>query len=472
MTSREHQLAEQIKDPVWFVRNVLGDDPWEQQAHVLRSVSQNREVNVKSCHSAGKSWLASRAVLWFLYAHPNSMVITTAPTGRQVRGILWKEIRSAYGDAKISLGGRMLQTKLELSPSWFAWGFTAPDHDPTRWQGYHADDILVVVDEACGIKETIDTAIDTILSGAGGRLLRIGNPTDEGTPFGSSFQAVSPYNLTISAFDTPNFTTFGITKADVLSGAWKDKIGDKPLPRPHLISPDWVADKAHRWGVTSPMWLSRIEAVFPTADDTTVIPLSLVQKAHQNDLSNVDGPKIMGIDVAHMGVDETVVVVRQGGQARIIDSWNKTDTMTTVGKLKVIIEREQPTATYIDGIGVGAGVYDRLKELGVDVHSVNVGLPAWDKDRFANQRAELFWTIRESIDRDELDLDPLDDVLASQLTKIRYDLTSAGKILLESKAKMGKSPDRADALSLTFAHRGNVTAQLPDFGFRSSPWTL
>lgn len=470
----EQKIAQHVQDPVWFTREVLGDNPWEHQALILRSLRKYREVNVKSCHSAGKSWLASRAVLWFLYAHPECMVITTAPTHRQVRAILWKEIRAAHKAAAIPLGGRLMTTQLELSPSWFAWGFTAPEHDPTRWQGYHADNILVVVDEACGIKAPVDAAIDSILSGQGGRLLRIGNPTNEATPFGDAFKAPgNRYNHTISAFDTPNFTHFGITRGDIIDGSWQHKIDGRPLPRPHLIAPEWVADKAQGWGINSPMFQSRIDANFPDADDNVVVPFSLAQRGQELETEDPFGPPILGVDIAHMGTDETVVVLRKGRFARVVDSWVKASTMETVGRIITCINKYQPVGVYIDGIGIGAGVVDRLVEQGIEVNSVNVGKSAWDSDRFANLRAELFWKIRERLEADELDLDPLDDVLVSQLTKIRYTVNSAGKVILEAKAKMGKSPDRADALSLTFAHTSSSSdINISDAGLRTSPWLM
>ena len=115
-------------DPVWWVRHVLGDNPWTRQEDILSALVNNREVNVRSCHSAGKSWVASRAALWFLFNHPDSLVITTAPTARQVRGILWKEMRTAHSRSLFPLGGEPSTTALRISPSWLAIGFTAAEH--------------------------------------------------------------------------------------------------------------------------------------------------------------------------------------------------------------------------------------------------------------------------------------------------------------------------------------------------------
>ena len=134
-SSQANTLATRgANDPVWWVENILGDSPWQTQKDILEALVHNREVNVRSCHSAGKSWVASRAALWFLFNHPDSLVITTAPTARQVRGILWKEIRTAHSHSLFPLGGEPSTTALRISPSWMAIGFTAAEHDPDRLQ--------------------------------------------------------------------------------------------------------------------------------------------------------------------------------------------------------------------------------------------------------------------------------------------------------------------------------------------------
>jgi hypothetical protein len=107
------------------------------------------------------------------------------------------------------LGGDLTTTALRLGPAWLALGFTAAEHDPDRFQGFHAASTLVIVDEACGVSEEIDNAVDSILSGEHARLLRIGNPTNPATPFGAAFRGMRGKQFAISAFDTPNFCGHG-----------------------------------------------------------------------------------------------------------------------------------------------------------------------------------------------------------------------------------------------------------------------
>ena len=292
-------LAQRGKtDPVWWIENVLGDRLWEKQKQVVRSVVDNRETSVKSCHAAGKSFMASRVALWFLYNHAPSIVITTAPTDRQVRGILWKEIAAAHTRALVPLGGEVITKQIKIAPDWFAWGFTAPDYDPDRFQGFHSESVLVVVDEAAGVSAKIYEAIASILSGEHCRLLNIENPTDETGDIGRSFKRASTSKFTISAFDTPNLSAFDITPEDITEGKWKEKItGD--LPCPYLITPQFVSESIERWGGGSPFWESRILANFPSAATDSLIPWALIERAQREPM--IDGAILLGVDVARFG---------------------------------------------------------------------------------------------------------------------------------------------------------------------------
>jgi hypothetical protein len=460
-------------DPVWWVSEVLGDRPWAKQREILEAVRDEREVNVRSCHSAGKSWVASRAALWFLYNHPDSLVITTAPTARQVRGILWKEIRLAHARSRVPLGGDLSMAGLRLGPAWQALGFTAAEHDPERFQGFHAKSTMVIVDEACGVSAEIDTAVDSILSGEHVRLLRIGNPTNISTPFGEAFRQMRGRRFAISAFDTPNFTSHGLKIEDLKEakpGEW-DFAGS--LPHPTLVSPQWVLEKFRQWGGTSGLFQARILAEFPSGADTSLVALGEIERAISRQPERTGQP-VFGVDVARHGRDETVVAMVTGDKVEILAAWNGVDTMATVGRVIDLARKFQPIRIHVDEIGLGAGVLDRLMELGHPVVGVNVATAARDRDRFENLRAELFWNVREMITDGTLVL-PEDDELVEQLAAIQYEFTSRGRIKIESKAAMTHSPDRADAVALALAPLPSSAYEpitIPDVGMRASPWQL
>lgn len=463
-------------DPEGFLRNILGDDPWQKQVDIINSVRENTSTVVKSCHGPGKSWLAARVALWFLFAYPHSLVITTAPTNRQVKNILWRELRVAHKNAKFPLGGKLLQQELELDDDWVAIGFTAADYDPDRFQGFHAVSVLAVIDEACGMTAPIQEAIEGILSGAHCRKLQIGNPTDPNTIFAEDFKDPTISKITITAFESPNFTKFGITEEDIADGSWEKKITG-PLPYPALVSPQWVADRYRRWGPSNPMYQSRVLAKFPKESRDALISLALVEAAQNRTLEPL-GDIELGVDIAEMGGDETTIYKRQGPVVRLVDAYTKEETMVTVGQI-VKADREVGGAAVIkvDKIGIGSGVVSRLNELVDDSSSafnttvigVNVGETGGvDTEEFTNLKAQLFWGLRQRFEDGDIDIDPDDEELAAQLVSIKVVHTSRGQTGILSKKNIkasdrpssmaSKSPDRAEGVMLAFADVGSGEA--------------
>jgi phage terminase large subunit len=123
------------------------------------------------------------------------------------------------------------------------------------------------------------------------------------------------------------------------------------------------------------------------------------------------------------------------------------NTMATAGSVKANGAKRKA----VDDAGLGGGVTDRLRELGIAVIAYNAGESPLDKERFLNRRAETWWMIREALKADEINLPP-DNKLAADLTNIKYSYTSKGQIKLESKEevkkRLGRSPDRGDALAI------------------------
>ena len=449
-------------DPAWWVRTVLHDTPWTHQVRVLESIRDNRETAVASCHGAGKSFIAARAALWFLATHRPSLVITTAPTDRQVRGILWKEIRKAYAGATPPLGGTLLTQELRFDDDWWAWGFTAPEYDPDRFQGFHEEYILVIVDEASGVSSAIYDGIDGILSSQHSRLLLIGNPTDPAGRFAQDFKTPGVSKIRISAFDTPNFTQFGITEDDLRDGTWEGKITG-PLPCPKLVTPHWAAERYRRWRPGSVLYTSRVQGDFPAQSKDTLIPLAWIERAQQKNLPPGQ-PHRLGVDVARYGGDDFVIVDRQGGRVRVYAVYPKCDTMEGVGYVVRAMRETDAESANVDGDGLGAGVFDRLVEQGVAAMEMRAGFAAEDSEQFLNKRAEWWWGLRERFEQDTIDLDPDDEELASDLAEIRYKVNSRGQIQIESKEDMrkriGRSPDKGDAVAMAFGEGEALPARV------------
>lgn len=448
MTGARAALERYRADPVAFVREVLRFEAWSKQAAVLESVRDHKRTAVRSCHGAGKSAVAARAALWYLSAFPGSRVITTAPTRAQLRDVLWREIRSAFHASGGFLTGELSQTRLEIRDDWFAVGLSTDE--PERFQGHHAEHLLLVVDEASGVGQEIFEAASGFLTSPGARLLMIGNPTRTSGEFYDAFHRQRGFynTIAISAEDTPALT--GEAVSDEVARA--------------LVSREWVEEHRRKWGEASPIFQVRALGQFPTSSDRNVCSLADVEAAQTREV--VPGsPVVVACDVARYGSDQTVIVVRRGNQLRVAKSYGGQDTMRTAGEI-LRVARETVAAAgvrpvlVVDDAGVGGGVTDRLREVGeFPVHAFTGAARARDRGQFPNRRSEAWFGFGERLG--ELDL-PVDEELAGDLVAPEYGVDSMGRWALErkddTKRRLGRSPDRGDAATMAFAIADRVAS--------------
>jgi len=468
--------------PGEWCRDVLGVSLWERQAAGLQALADGqRWVLMISAHGVGKSYTAAVAALWAGSMWPSAQIITTAPTERQVRGILWREIPALWRRAKIPLGGALNKTSLEWAPDWRIWGFTASQHSEANAQGFHAPRLGFIIDEACGVAPSIWAQVKSTVTGEGGFVLAIANPTDPESEmariWSSSREAA---RIRISAFDSPNFTATGIVEEDIFSGAWKVKQAAYirqfgGLPAPHLVTPEWVAgvweDVGHN--PLDPYWIARVRAGWPVSGESGVVPFAWCEASSLRPVHHDRRPPpwVLGVDVASgSGGDESVIVARRGPEVRVVRATNTEDVMELCGHVVEAVRTFEPVRVYVDSVGLGGGVEARLRELGVPVRGVNVGERSTDPARFANLKAELWWTLREAIQgattsvagavrAEPITLPPTERRLWSQCSSVRYSRDSAGRYVIESKDALKRrgvrSPDHAEALMLTFAPWGS-----------------
>jgi len=170
----------------------------------------------------------------------------------------------------------------------------------------------------------------------------------------------------------------------------------------------------------------------------------------------VEEIKWAGIDIAREGDDSSVFTVREGSKVIYMDSWAKTDLMETCGLIQTKMERFNMDAKFVnlDAVGVGAGVYDRLRELKVMVNAIIAGGEPKDKEHYINIRAEMYDELRKRFEAGTISI-PDDMDLIAQLSSIRFKIASDKKLQIISKEDMKrqyrlKSPDKADALALCF----------------------
>jgi phage terminase large subunit len=455
------------RDPVQAADHMFGFRPWSIQRDIIRSVWRNPRTAVRSGNGVGKTKVAFGAVgPLFLMAFPNSVVVTTAPTWRQVKELGWREWGNSWGVMRNLMARnahvrevpipQCLTTSVELSTQWHAFGMST--REPEAFAGVHAPYVLFIGDEASGIDEKIYEAGEGFLTGSRAHVLLIGNPTKPSGQFHRAFttERAQWETLHISAFNSPNFTDEHLTM--------------DPRACQALVGQEWVADKARRWGVDSPLYQVRVLGNFADESDDTIISLVAVENAQRRDYEAEGGDLLasptvtVSCDVARFGNNETVLLRKRGNQVRTVRVYHGRDTMATAGFcLQAIREalREQAVLQVrlvVDDDGVGGGVTDRLRETmpqeltvaefsRCDLVAYHGGEKAVRPDRFTNKRTESWFRAKWAMP--DLDI-PDDDDLAADLVSVTYKMTSSGQLQAERKEdvqkRLGRSPDRGDAL--------------------------
>lgn len=431
-------------DPVGWITEELGEFIWSKQREIAEACQTYDQVAVKACHGPGKSYLAARLVAHVVAMYGvGANVITTAPTAPQVKGILWREI-NGIANKYDGLPGKVNQTDWMIDNVEVAIGRKPSDYNEQAFQGRHGDRMGVIIDEASGVPKTIFDAGLSLVTGENGFVLAIGNPDNSDSYFAEICKPGSGWHvITISAFDTPNFT-----------GEWVPEYLAKKLTQP-----SWVEKRRHDWGEDSPLYISKVLAEFPVDSEETVVPFSAVSKCRiPQDDSDV-GEVWFGLDVG-AGGDSSVLTAKRGRKALWQDEWHTPDTMSAVGRSLQAIKDHGARRIMVDTIGVGKGVFDRLAELRTagehdcQVVAVNVGTSSSNSKEWAKLRDELWWKARDRSMNQRWDLSELSDDAVNELTTARYDIDSSGRAKVEpkkeTKKRLGKSPDKADSLLLAF----------------------
>lgn len=491
MPSTLNQLTD---EQATFVREVYGDDPagfyedalnttaWYKQIEILEAVFKYPKVAVPSCHESGKSYNAARIIITYLMTHSPSVVIVTAPTWNQVKNVIWRGINAAYNNANIPLGPKPNTTTWNLSPDWYAIGIST--NVAENFAGFHSNDILVVVDEASGVKEEIFEGIAGVISNRNARILYLGNPTQIDGTFAKECANPLVKVFQVSAFDTPNFTANNIRDTEDLLRIFTPPEGANALDHmmsadanltyavEGLCSPRWAYEKYLEWGIDSPLWQSRVMGQFPSQAEDALFNLQELincmdpEYREENGYDVHTGSPEFGVDVARFGSDHTVIAPRRGGLVYDMLSYSKQDTSVTAERVFRMLDlTDWNTRIKVDDTGVGGGVTDQLRLIrdkgnqgGQPYHftivPINFGESPRNKEKFLNRRAEMYWNLRELVHNHKVAL-PKDDILLNELASIHYTFTSKQQIQIESKddikKRTGKSPDRADALVLAFA---------------------
>jgi len=454
MTPAESKMREWRHRPTVYVREVLQASPDAWQDEVLEAIAAGVQAHavmraaLKASKGPGKSTLLAWLLWWFLTTRLHPKIPCTSVTGDNLSDGLWAEA------AKWQQNSLLLKATFEWSAqricakqhreTWFASARTWPKGADASAQadtlaGVHADNVMFLIDEAGGIPDAVVATAEAGLANVdkeAGReaiLVIAGNPTQTSGPL---YRACTRERA--------------LWYVKEISG---DPDDPKRAPR---VSIDWSRAQIQKYGRDNPWVLVNVFGQFPPGQSNALLGVEDVGQAALRTLLEaqyVDEVKVLGVDVARFGDDRSVLFPRQGRVAMRPQVLRNVDTQQLAGQVCNFIDKWKPDATFIDDGGVGGGVVDRCKHLHYPVIPVNsASRPI--SPRNLNRRAEMWWHMAEWVKAGGCI--PDDPELISELTAPTYSYSPTdSKLKLESKADMKKrglvSPDKADALALTFA---------------------
>lgn len=429
------------QDPRDFIRDVLGhemtqaardagmQEPWTKELDALFvSARDIKRTVVYSGNSTGKTWGFARIALWFLFRYPKSRVVTTAPTMRQVRDVLWGELRHAFRTSRTPLPGRLLTTELQVDDLWSAVGFTArisvSDTSASGFQGIHGPYVLVLIDEGAGVDRQVFEAAERCATGPDDRIVVGGNPTAPQSKY-------AELGLYRTAENKPLYRKI------VINGELHPNVvHDNPGIIPGAVTREFIeARLAETGSVDSGLYRSSVLGLFPTEAKDALISMAWITAA-QHYADDVEEQKRegkferdrrgvgLGLDIASEGEDLTVLMAMEDGvlfMPKINDkpAWHRgRDVMHAVDLVMSALGTiPNVRSLALDDTGLGSGVTARLRQLQKEgkipryttirndvmrtqpvliLPIVMNSIPI-NNTRFVYRKDELWWTLREAL---------------------------------------------------------------------------
>lgn len=417
-----------------------GLDTWQEE--FLRDMGnlivEKRKTNeavrmaVASGNGIGKSALIAIIVLWFMTVRQNVRIRVTANTEAQLNSATWRELALWHGRL--------------IHKSWFVWektsfyhvahpnnwraeAFAWSENNPDAFAGIHADHVVLLMDEASGVAQSIWEASLGFLTTAGAVHLAFGNPIRPSGGFYDCF-----HGRVKGMWNTRNIDSR-------TAAAAKNKKHFEQL--------------VEYFGEDSDVVRRRVRGEFPRQGSSQFISAEIVQEAMDREISREEVaqyPLIMGVDVARFGDDKSCIVLRQGPKLLSIEAYEGLATTELAEQVVGILRTNKDVVMcYVDEVGVGSGVLDIVRRFDTRAIGVNVGRRPHDPKHYRFLRDELWGRMKDWLSKACI---PDNEQLKKDLVTPEYSITDTGQVRLERKVDMKRrgedSPDIGDALSLTF----------------------
>ena len=495
-------------NPIGFIEEVLNESPTADIKEMMLSVRDNVTTIARSANGTGKTWGAARLATWFYKCFPECQVWTAAaPPEDNLKKLLWGEIGNVLNTHKEVFKNDDIKTlHVQRTPLQFMTGVTIPASGThtervAKFSGKHAPVLVFILDEGDAIPDAVYEGIESCMSGGTiVRLLIMFNPRHESGEVWRKERSGLANVVEMSAFRHPNV----ITGKDLIPGAVSrqvtcQRIHDwcKPLDNEELKKYEKGNDhdifelpkflegvvvekqkkgefypplKPGPYKVENHVFHYMVLGKYPSQGASQLISREWIDNARARWDAYVarfreEPPKgvscVMGQDVAEEGVDSNTSCFRWGGFVERFVDWSKIDVIETGDRAAEEYHARSPMKhCAVDATGVGVGVAPHMRRLGCNAFKIKVAErneKICEFGEFGLVRDEIMWAVREWLRTDTGAMLPPDDDLIEELMCPTWKTVGKYVKVLSKDGKDGmrallkRSPDKFDALALTFA---------------------
>ena len=491
---RAESFAKYKDDVQSYAKDFFDTTLWAKQLEIVEALKTHNYVCVRSAHSTGKSFLLGILLNYYFDIYYPLIGVASAPTQKQVQNVIFAYARQ-FRQMSIDILGDFWEgpkkPRIATTDNHYFEGIVTMD--PTSLQGRHGPNVILLLDEAVGIKAEMFEALESLMIGDMVKVLAIYNPTDPSSHIASVEKRPGWKVITMSAYDHPNIWTgverlaegrsstedlpypgaINLGRFEQMLTQWSDEIDERDYDSHRdVILPSSLNNEKLQYYRPGPIAAARLLGRWPD------MSLNTVFSEYEFDTSittivpqKPDDELTIGVDVARFGSDFSGFCVRHGNRVLDMFEVNGLSTTEVVGRVVELCQKygEMFEVPYkyidiaIDAIGVGAGVYDMLQEAGYNAHEINVAERAYDSDAYFNLRTELWFEVHKLFFEKKISMarvpKHIRDEIKKQLISPLYTYDRWGRRKLESKddtkKRLSRSPDGADALMMAFAVNNN-----------------
>ena len=405
-----------------------------QQEDILKWFSKEKNLCISAGGGIGKSALMAITAQFYLITHPFSVVPTTAPTGRQLNDVLWKEMRLWLNRNRLRDLYEIRKGRLFIKnfPEWSSMARTVSKDQRElndTLAGFHSEYLLIIVDEASGVPDPVFTALSGALTDERSRIALISNPVSSGGFY----------------YDT-------ITDPE---GKGKNfKVLFYNANESPLVDKSYEEFIINRYGKDSPMYRAKVLGLPISFYDSVVVPPDIFDKVVSSQKMMDSGLYKLSVDPAGGGPDKAIFCHACGKSIFKWDELPKSDPTYISDMVLSIFENQYAGKRFVvivDANGLGAGVYsDLVKRAPFPVIGFLGPKAAFHKEMFASSRVEGYYKLHKNFTSLHFPTPP-PKRLKKELANLKF-IYGEGAIQMEPKKafskRLGFSPDYADALMM------------------------